>query len=56
MEEVHQTHKDAAWEWLAVVLAVLDGLPRRRARPGTARRRSDVVTPWSRHSPDGGSA
>ena len=57
MEEVHQKHKDAAWGWLAVVLAILDGFPKRRGRPAAARRRSTaVVTPWSHHSPGGWSA
>ena len=57
MEEVHQKHKDAAWGWLAVVLAVLDGFPKRRGRVRTAGRRStEVVTPWSHHSPSGWSA
>lgn len=57
MEEVHQMHKDTAWGWLAVVLAVLDGFPKRRARARTQRRRSTaVVTPWSHHSPSGWSA
>ncbi|WP_309627762.1 hypothetical protein [Brevundimonas sp.] len=57
MEEVHQKHKDAAWGWLAVILAVLDGFPKRRTRTKPARRRSaTVVTPWSQHSPSGWSA
>ncbi len=57
MEEIHRTHKDAAWGWLAVVLAVLDGFPRRRSRARTARRRcTEVATPWSQHSPGGWSA
>lgn len=57
MEEVHQKHKDAAWGWLAVILAVLDGFPKRRPRARAPRRRStEVVTPWSNHSPRGWSA
>lgn len=30
---MHRNHKDAAWGWFAVVLALLDGFPRARARP-----------------------
>lgn len=57
MEEVHQKHKDTAWGWLAVVLAVLDGFPKRRVRARAPRRRlKEVVTPWSTHSPSGWSA
>ena len=57
MEEVHRTHKEAAWGWLAVVLAVLDGFPKHRPRARTARRRaSEVVTPWNHNSPSGWSA
>lgn len=36
MEQAHATHKDAAWGWFAVLLHLLDGFPRRRARPGRA--------------------
>jgi hypothetical protein len=57
MEEIHRKHKEAAWGWLAVVLAVLDGFPKRRTRTTAARRRlTSVVTPWSNHSPSGWSA
>ncbi len=57
MEEIHHKHKGTAWGWLAVVVAVLYGFPRRRTRTPAARRRStDVVTPWSHHSPSGWSA
>lgn len=53
MEEVHQTHKEAAWGWMAVVIALLDGFPRARARRP---RSSSVVTPWNRRAPGGWSA
>lgn len=57
MEEMHRNHKQAAWGWFAVVLALLDGFPRARSRPGVTRRvRSRVVTPWSQRSPHGWSA
>ncbi len=57
MEEIHRNHKDATWGWLAVVLAVLDGFPKRRVRTRPPRLRSTgVVTPWSNHSPSGWSA
>lgn len=57
MEEVHRTHKDAAWGWVAVILAVLDGFPRPRTRVRTTQyRSSEAVTLWSHHSPGGGSA
>ena len=57
MEEVHQKHKEAAWGWLSVVLALLDGFPKRRRRMRAARRRPrTVVTPWSNDSPSGWSA
>ena len=57
MEEIHRKHKDTAWGWVAVVLAVLDGFPKRRMRITALRRRStSVVTPWSNHSPGGWSA
>lgn len=32
MEEAHRNHKDAAWGWFAVLLALLDGFPRARTR------------------------
>jgi hypothetical protein len=57
MEEIHRKHKDTAWGWVAVVLAVLDGFPKRRMGITALRRRStSVVTPWSNHSPGGWSA
>ena len=57
MEEVHATHKDAAWGWFAVLLGLLDGFPRRRARRAARPDRpSTVVTPWSQRAPGGWSA
>jgi len=54
MEEMHRNHKEPAWGWVGVALAVLDGFPRRRkamCRPSRL-----VVTPWSQRSPGGWSA
>ncbi len=57
MEEVHHNHKDAAWGWFGVLLALLDGFPRARTRPQPRRRAPGmVVTPWSHRSPTGWSA
>ncbi|MBU1348123.1 MAG: hypothetical protein KKA16_14375 [Alphaproteobacteria bacterium] len=57
MEDAHRTHKEPVWGWFAVLIAVLDGLPRRkRAAPAARRRAPGVVTPWSNRSPSGWSA
>ncbi len=57
MEEMHRSHKEPAWGWVGVLIAVLDGMPRRRRRVTPARKLAGpVVTPWSQRSPRGWSA
>lgn len=45
MEEMHRTHKDSAWGWVAA----LDDWRRSRTRQ-RLRRSHHVVTPWSLRS------
>ncbi len=57
MEQDHRNHKDAPWGWFGVLVVLLDGFPRARARSrreSTGSRR--VVTPWSGRAPHGWSA
>jgi hypothetical protein len=44
MEQAHATHKDAAWGWFAVLLYLLDGFPRHRARSSRTRGLSPRLT------------
>ncbi len=58
MEEMYRNHKEPAWGWFGLVLALLDGFPRRRRprTPAAGRAPASVVTPWSHRSPAGWSA
>jgi hypothetical protein len=42
MEDIHRNHKENAWGWVAVMMALLDGYPRRR-RPRSPSRRQPSV-------------
>jgi hypothetical protein len=67
MEEMHRTHKEPVWGWVAVVAGMVAMARRSRAatnahaRTGvrtapSPRRTASVVTPWSPRSPSGWSA
>lgn len=46
MEDIHRNHKETAWGWVALVMALLDGFPhRRRPRPALRRRPTVRVVP-----------
>jgi hypothetical protein len=51
MEEMHRTHKDTAWGWVAALEDWRRSRTRRRLR-----RNPRVVTPWSARSPANWSA
>lgn len=42
MEDIHRNHKETAWGWVALVMALLDGFPRRRRSPPMPRRRPSI--------------
>jgi hypothetical protein len=69
MEEMHRTHKEPVWGWVAVVADLVAKAHRARVRrearslartarstPKALRLSASVVTPWSPRSPAGWSA
>lgn len=63
MEEMHRTHKEPVWGWVAVVADLIAKSRLTRVRntaqrpiPTPRRKAVSVVTPWSPRSPAGWSA
>jgi hypothetical protein len=59
MEEMHRTHKEPVWGWVAVVADLIAQVRKPRltaTRAKTPRSGRGVVTPWSTNTPAGWSA